>query len=136
MATTSCEAVILDAMARLDGEQPTLSAAEIEAHISTCGRCASELEQLRSTAVALARVHRAPVMADMWPMVSSRLNGVSASRWGVAIAVFISLILWRVFEQAAVDPLALWSRLVAIALATVLFVFLRANPFRIEPRLT
>jgi anti-sigma factor RsiW len=136
MSITSCEAVILDAMARLDGEQPTLFAAEVEAHISGCERCASELEQLRVAAVALARVHRAPVVADTWPVVSSRLTGVSASRRGVAIAVFVSLILWRVFEQAAVDPLALWSRLVAIALATVLFVFLRANPFRIEPRLT
>ena len=56
--------------------------------------------------------------------------------WAVAVAVFVSLILWRAFEQAAVDPLALWSRLVAIALATLLFVFLRANPFRVEPRLT
>jgi anti-sigma factor RsiW len=136
MSTTSCEAVILDAMALLDGEPPTLSAAEVEEHISICERCASEIEQLRSATVALARVHRAPVVADLWPMVSSRLTGVSAGRWAVTIAVFISLILWRAFEQAAVDPLALWSRLVAIALATMLFVFLRANPFRVEPRLT
>jgi anti-sigma factor RsiW len=133
---TSCEAVILDAMALLDGERPTLPLAEVEAHLSTCERCASELEQLRSATVALARVHRAPVVADFWPMVSSRSTGVSARRWAVAIAVLISLVLWRVFEQAAVDPLALWSRLVAIALVTLLFVFLRANPFRVEPRLT
>ena len=136
MPTTPCEAVILDAMALLDGEPPTLSAADVEAHLSICERCASELEQLRSATVALARVRRAPVVADLWPTVSSRSSGLSTRRWAVAVAVFVSLILWRAFEQAAVDPLALWSRLVAIALATLLFVFLRANPFRVEPRLT
>ena len=136
MSTTTCEAVILDAMAQLDGERQTLSEAEVEAHISSCEKCASELEQLRSAPVVLARVHRAPVVADLWPMVSSRLTGVSARRWAVTITVLTSLVLWRAFEQAAVDPLALWSRLVVIALATVLFVSLRANPFRVEPKLT
>jgi hypothetical protein len=33
------------------------------------------------------------------------------------------------------DPLSLWTRLVTVGIAVLVFLCLRVNPFRVEPRL-
>jgi hypothetical protein len=47
----------------------------------------------------------------------------------------VCLVAWRVLEAATLDPLALWTRPVIIGVVVLVFLCLRANPFRIDPQL-
>jgi hypothetical protein len=47
----------------------------------------------------------------------------------------VFLLAWRALEAATLDPLTWWTRPVIVAVAALLFLCLRVNPFRVEPRL-
>jgi hypothetical protein len=136
MKTPQCDEIVLSAMASMDGEAALIDHAEIDAHILTCRHCASEIAALRLVAERLAPVSRAAVTADVWPAIEADLNRPRAIPAGfpmTAAAVF--LLAWRALEAAAMDPLTWWTRPVTVGIAALLFLCLRVNPFRVEPRL-
>ena len=51
--------VVVSAMALMDGEAAPIDRAEIDIHLLTCRRCASEIETLRSLAETLVPFRRA-----------------------------------------------------------------------------
>jgi anti-sigma factor RsiW len=136
MERRHCDAIVLSAMAVMDGEVAPIERAEIDAHTRTCGRCRAEIDAVRSVAEKLAPVSRAAVTADLWPAIDARLDRYPAIPAGlVLIAGSVCLLAWRVVEAAVMDPLALWTRPVAVGVSVLVFLCLRVNPFRVEPRL-
>ena len=136
MDTPQCDAIVLSAMALMDGETAPIDRGVIDAHILTCRHCASEIEALRSLAETLTAVNRAAVTADVWPAIEAQLDRPDAIPAGLVLtAGSVCLLAWRALEAATMDPLTWWTRPVAVGVAALLFLCLRANPFRIEPRL-
>ena len=136
MDTPQCDAIVVSAMALMDGEAVPIDRAEIDAHVLTCRRCASELEALRSLAERLAPIRRSAVTADVWPAIEAQLDHTPAVPPVLVLtAGSVCLLAWRALEAATMDPLALWTRSVAVGVAVLVFLCLRDNPFRVEPRL-
>lgn len=136
METPQCDAIVLSAMAWMDGEVAPIERAEIDAHMLTCRHCASEIAALRLLAERLAPVSRAAVTADVWPAIEARLDRPDAIPAGLVLtAGSVCLLAWRALEAATMDPLTWWTRPVTVGVAALLFLCLRVNPFRVEPRL-
>jgi anti-sigma factor RsiW len=135
MDRTRCDAIVLSAMAWMDGETAPIDRAEIEVHMRTCDHCTSEIEMLRSLATRLSPVTRAAVTADVWPAIEARLEKNAIPAGLVLIAGSVFLLAWRVLETATMDPLTWWTRSVTVGFAALLFLCLRVNPFRVEPQL-
>ena len=136
MDTPRCDAIVLSAMAWMDGETAPIDRAEIDVHLRTCHHCASEIQMLRSLATTLSPVSRAAVTADVWPAIEARLDRPDAIPPGLVLtAGSVFLLAWRALEAATMDPLTWWTRPVTIGVAALLFLCLRVNPFRVEPRL-
>ena len=136
MDTPQCDAIVLSAMAWMDGETAPIDRDEIDAHILTCRHCASEIEALGSLAERLSPLRRAAVTADVWPAIEPQLDRPDAIPAGLVLtAGSVFLLVWRALEAAAMDPLTWWTRPVTIGVAALLFLCLRVNPFRVEPRL-
>lgn len=136
MDTPRCDAIVLSAMVWMDGETAPIARAEIDEHIRTCHHCASEIDTLRSLAKRLSAVSRAAVTADMWPALEVLLDRPAAIPPGLVLtAGSVFLLAWRALEAATMDPLTWWTRPVTVGVAALLFLCLRVNPFRVEPRL-
>jgi anti-sigma factor RsiW len=136
MDTPQCDAIVVSAMASMDGEAAPIDRAGIDAHLLTCRHCASEIETLRSLADTLAHFSRAAVTADVWPAIETQLGRPEAIPAGLVLtAGSVFLLAWRALEAATMDPLTLWTRSVTVGVAVLLFLCLRVNPFRVEPRL-
>ena len=136
MDTPRCDAIVLSAMAWMDGETAPIDRAEIDVHIRTCHHCASEIQMLRSLAKTLSPVSRAAVTADVWPAIEARLDRPDAIPPSLVLtAGSVFLLAWRALEAATMDPLTWWTRPVTIGVAALVFLCLRVNPFRVEPRL-
>ena len=136
MDRTQCDAIVVSAMALLDGERAPIDRAEIDRHVLSCRRCASEIETLRLLAERLAPMSRVTFHADVWPAIEAQLHrpaGISAPL--VLTAGAVCLLAWRALEAATMDPLSVWTRLVTVGIAVLVFLCLRVNPFRVEPRL-
>jgi len=136
MDTPRCDVIVLSAMALMDGETAPIDRAEIDVHIRTCHHCASEIQMLRSLAKRLSAVSRAAVTADVWPAIEKQLDRPASISPGLVLtAGSVFLLAWRTLEAATMDPLTWWTRPVTVGVAALLFLCLRVNPFRVEPRL-
>jgi anti-sigma factor RsiW len=136
METPQCNAIVLSAMAWMDGEPGAIDRDEIDAHMLTCRHCASEIDALRALTERLEPVRRAAVTADVWPAIEAQLDRPHAIPAGLVLtAAAVFLLAWRALEAAAMDPLTWWTRPVTMGVAALLFLYLRVNPFRVEPRL-
>lgn len=136
MDKARCDAIVMAAMALMDGEAAAVDRAEIDAHVLGCRQCASEIERLHSLAERLAPFSRAAVTGDMWPAIEAQLSRRALVPPGLVLtAGSICLLGWRALEATTMDPLALWTRSVSVGVALVVFLCLRVNPFRVEPRI-
>jgi anti-sigma factor RsiW len=136
MDTPQCDAIVVSAMAWMDGEAAPIDRAEIDVHILTCRHCATEIEALRALAERLAPLSRAAVTADAWPAIEAQLDRPDAIPAGLVLtAGSVFLLAWRALEAATMDPLTWWTRPVTVGVAALVFLCLRVNPFRVEPRL-
>jgi anti-sigma factor RsiW len=136
MERVLCDEVVLSAMALIDGEEAPIDRAGIDRHVLTCQHCASEIQALRELAETLAPISRAAVAGDVWPAVERQLGRPGAIPSGLVLtAGSACLLAWRALEGATLDPLALWTRPVTIGVAVLVFLCLRVNPFRVDPRL-
>jgi anti-sigma factor RsiW len=136
MDTPQCDAIVASAMALMDGESGPIDRVEIDAHILTCRQCASDIDALRALTERLAPLGRAAVTADVWPAIEAQFDRPSAIPAGLVLtAASVLLLAWRALEAAAMDPLTWWTRPVTVGVAALLFLCLRVNPFRVEPRL-
>jgi anti-sigma factor RsiW len=131
--TPTCDKTFA-AIAMIEGERPAHDLQELEAHVAACPHCQSAIEDVRALSATLTLVESAPVIANVWPGLEQSLQPSRPAAVWFAVAG-AGLMGWRAFELAALDPLQLWTCLAPLALAVALFAGLRANPFRVEPRL-
>jgi anti-sigma factor RsiW len=123
-------------MALMDGEAAPINRAEIDRHLRTCPRCASEIETLRSLAERLSPLSRTTIDADVWPAIEAQLRRPAGIPAGLVLsAAGAFLVAWRTLEAATMDPLTPWTRLVSVGIAVLVFLCLRVNPFRVERQL-
>jgi hypothetical protein len=78
-----------------------------------------------------ARVRRPACEGGRWPIVRARIGG-RLSRWLLLLALFPAV---RLLLLAGGFPAVSALKLAPLALAGLLFVLLRVNPFRVEPLL-
>lgn len=140
MNDTLCEQIRMAAMALEDGEQPDISRHEIAAHLETCAACRREIAAQNNMAALFSDVKRRHDPADLWPAINAGLEPAPSRRraWlhsPVMTAVVVLLGIYKIMELAVdADPAPL-LRIMPLAVAAALFLYLRYNPFRIEPGL-
>jgi|GEM_PF-528181 len=135
-----CLRVRMAAMAMADGEQPDMPRAEIDAHLAACPSCRSEIAAQVAVATRFGGVLRMSPDEDLWPGAMSVLDaGVGGRRSRTdprpALLAAVALALYKIAELAPEqEPLPI-IRLAPLLIAAALFLYLRNNPFRIEPGL-
>ena len=146
MTEQSCENVCLAAMEMMDGAQAALTAEAIEKHLASCPGCREEVEQFKALAGLLDAQERREHVAEVWPMISTRLADLPASmasrpRKASARAarafVFLGLLLlgYKLAEMIPEADLGLVFKLVPLLLVIAVFSYLKENPFKINASL-
>jgi predicted anti-sigma-YlaC factor YlaD len=140
MTDINCESVLVAEMALSEGEESSLGREEIETHLRNCDRCRVEIESLRTTNELLSSQKRLKAPADVWPLVSERLEAPAASappfRWRMLLLFGIPLFGYKVLLLILQAAPSLWSKLIPVILAIAVFTYLKSNPFKINCELT
>jgi hypothetical protein len=139
MTDIDCESVRLAAMALSDGESSSLGRKEIEAHLNECELCSEEMESLFVIDEIFKSQNRMTIQADVWPVISERLESKAASasfRWRLVLLFGIPLFGYKGLSLLLQTTPSLWSKLVPVFLVIGIFTYLRTNPFKINSELT
>lgn len=149
MTELNCENVCLAAMAMMDGAQAALTAEAIEKHLASCPGCREEVEQFKALAGLLDAQERREQVAEVWPMISTRLAELPTSMAGgprkaqnasgAAARAFVLLGLlllgYKLAEMIPEADLGLVFKLVPLLLVIAVFSYLKENPFKINASL-
>lgn len=140
MTDINCESVRVADMALADGEESPLRREEIETHLRNCDRCRAEIEPLRTIDELLSSQNRLRPEANLWPLVSERLEATAGSAppfsWRVLLLFGIPLFGYKALLLILKAAPSLWSKLVPIILVIAVFSYLKTNPFKINCDLT
>ena len=135
----TCEEMLIQKMALVDGEKTESAVAEIDAHLAACEDCRREFEELEQTAVFLRRQMRQTPDADLWSAVASRLGGKAEASSGVGWQPFfvlgVFLVVYKLVEMVPERDLGWALKLAPLALIAALFALTRENPFKINTEL-
>jgi hypothetical protein len=136
MKDLSCEKVLMATMAQADGESAELSPEEIEGHLSSCKDCRDEIVRMQRVDDILRQKSRPEQSVDLWPAVSSRLDGqASRTGWTPYVVVAGLLLAYKLFEMLPEEDPGWAIKLVPLIIFGALLVFLRENPFKINSEL-
>jgi predicted anti-sigma-YlaC factor YlaD len=130
----TCDEALLAAMAIADGETPPVPAAAVEAHLAVCPSCREQVEELAATSRLLDAHRRAPVSGDLWPDLERRIARPRAAGLAPFLALAAVLAGSRLLLAAAEVP-ATAVKLLVVAAVVLTFVYVRENPFKIDPEL-
>jgi anti-sigma factor RsiW len=140
MTDINCESVRIADMALADGEESPLGREEIETHLRNCDRCWAEIERLRAINELLSSQKRLKQQANLWPLVSERLEATAGNAppfsWRVLLLFGIPLLGYKTLLLVLQASPSLWSKLVPVVLVIAVFSYLKANPFKINRELT
>jgi predicted anti-sigma-YlaC factor YlaD len=140
MTDINCEKICVAYMALVDGEESMLRAEEIETHLFNCERCREEIEQLGAINQLLSLEKRLKPETNLWPQlnesIEARTGNVQPFGWRVLLLFAVPLFGYKLLMLVFHAPPSLWSKLVTVILVITVFVYLRANPFRINCELT
>ena len=127
-------------MAIADGEESPLTRAEVEIHLAYCRSCAAEVTQLAATGRLLETHTRRPRNEDLWPLIERRLGDGKAVRERQSmrlpfLLMGLFLLGYKLLELIPDRHFGFWFKLIPVIVVTLGFVYLRENPFRINPEL-
>lgn len=134
MKELSCDDVLMAQMAVADGEAPELSQELFEAHVASCANCRQDLAEMQSLDLVLAQQMLAESSVDLWPPVENRIAKRSLG-WKPFALIGLLLVVYKLLELLPARDLGLVFKLVPLVIFTLLFVFIRENPFRINTEL-
>lgn len=136
MKEIECEEVLLAKMAELDGESSAMQADDIDRHLAVCENCQLEFAHLRRVDQSFELHLRREHDAGLWPAVQERIaTRPRAAGWQTFAVFAVALAALKIIGMSfANDPGWLFG-LVPLALAVVLFVLLRENPFKVNTEL-
>ncbi|HEY3037972.1 MAG TPA: zf-HC2 domain-containing protein [Pyrinomonadaceae bacterium] len=140
MTELNCESVSMAAMAITDGNQPELSAEQVEAHLASCADCRRELGQLQELSSLLNSQERRLRTENLWGRIEPRLVGARSTRISAVLPSFIflgALLLgYRLVELIPDRDFSFLFKFVPVLLVIAAFGYLRENPFKINSELS
>ena len=133
----SCEQILMQKMALIDGEKTDLDAAQIDAHAAACQNCRREIAQLENTAALLARHERQIPNVDLWSAIDARISAETAPvvKWQPFAVLGILLVVYKLAEMIPERDLGWALKLAPFVLIAAVFAFLKENPFKINTEL-
>jgi predicted anti-sigma-YlaC factor YlaD len=134
----TCEQILLQKMALLDGEKSELGVDFIDAHLAACENCRRELAQMETIASMFARQQRQVPEADLWSAIDARIIGAENAfhvKWQPFALLGALLVVYKLVEMIPARDLGWTLKLVPFALVVAIFGFLRENPFKINTEL-
>lgn len=137
MKEPSCEDVLIAQMAAADGEEPAFSKEQLAAHTTGCANCQNELQQLLALNHVLASHTVAEPQIDLWPAIENRIAkpASSALGWRPFALIGLLLVIYKLLEMLPARDPGIAFKLVPLVIVTLLFVFIKENPFRINTEL-
>jgi predicted anti-sigma-YlaC factor YlaD len=150
MSKKYCEKIRISKMAILDGEEPLLSAKQVNEHLESCSECRLMLEQQKQAAELLDGQTRRVFDEDVWSAVAISIKKlVSVERRAVAglakpkrlqhthlfIMLGLFLIAYKIIEVLPGLNISVAIKLVPLAVAFVFFNLIKQNPFVINQNL-
>ncbi len=137
MKELSCEDVLIAQMAATDGEEPGFSKEQLTAHVTGCANCQNELKQLLALDRVLASQTLAEQHVNLWPEIEDRIAKPAGSvlGWRPFALIGLLLIIYKLLEMLPARDPGLVFKLVPLVIVTLLFVFIKENPFRINTEL-
>jgi hypothetical protein len=137
MKELTCEDVLMAQMAATDGEEPAFSKELLAAHLTGCPDCQNELKQLLALNRVLASHAVAEQHVDLWATIENRIGKSTgpALGWRPFALIGLLLIIYKLLEMLPARDLGIAFKLVPLVIVTLLFVFIKENPFRINTEL-
>ncbi len=140
MTEQRCQLVRLSAMAARDGEAPPISPTEVAEHMRECADCREEMGQMQNLMNVLDLQRRWRYAEDLRPRVYAELERSRGAKttYGELYPLRILVVLLAVCKAVSVAPgfeLSVVLRFVPLVLAASTFLWLRVNPFRINPQM-
>jgi predicted anti-sigma-YlaC factor YlaD len=132
-----CEEILIQKWALLDGEEPTLSAEQIAAHLVGCENCRAAIGQTENVILLLEQQTRREQTADLWAALERRIETERTPRTirQALILLGVFLVVYKLLEMVPEHDFGLILRIVPFILGAAVFAFLRENPFRINTEL-
>jgi hypothetical protein len=132
-----CEDVLMAEMAAADGEKPAFSKEQLAAHMARCGNCQNELKQLQVLDRVLARQTVSEPRVDLWPTIENRIAKHTSPvlDWKPYALIGLLLVIYKLLEMLPARDPGMAFKLVPLVIVTLLFVFIKENPFRINTEL-
>jgi hypothetical protein len=130
-----CDEVRMAVLARLDGEQATLTSEEVDAHSASCDACQLALGDFRTLHGSLDRVDYERLDLDLWPTVRQRLGADASSRAaesGALLGLTAALVAWRLAQLLLEWPAPVINSIVPLVLIVVVLRWLTGDPFAIR----
>lgn len=134
MKELSCDDVLMAQMAATDGEEPAFSKELLAAHVTGCANCQNELKQLLALDRVLASHAPAEQHVDLWPGIENRI-AKPVLGWRPFALIGLLLIIYKLLEMLPARDPGIAFKLVPLVIVTLLFVFIKENPFRINTEL-
>jgi predicted anti-sigma-YlaC factor YlaD len=132
----TCDEILIQKWALIDGEKPDLSAAEIDAHLDGCESCSREIAEMQSALFRLeAASRRRTPRADLWSAVEKRIAAKFLPDWQPFAWLAVLLAVFRLLEMLSARDLGWVIKFVPLVLVAALFGFLKENPFKINTEL-
>ena len=129
-----CEEALMMKMAELDGEG--VASTDAVKHIESCDNCRHEIAAMQGLD-AIFRQHTAATSdVNVWPIVETRIAGTKTRvGWQALTVLVVAMAVIKIIEMSLdKDPGWLFG-LVPLAVAVVLFILLRENPFKVNTEL-
>lgn len=139
MSKDFCEKVRISAMAILDGEEPPLSARQVNEHLESCVECRHELEEQRLAAGLLNGKSRRVFAEDVWPRVADCIEAKAEPKHPgelpLLVTLSILLVAYKILEVLPGVDAGVIIKLVPLVAVLVFFSLLKQNPLTISQNL-
>lgn len=137
MKELSCEDVLMAQMAMADGEEQAFSKEHLAAHMAGCVNCQNEMRQLQALDQVLANHTLAEPNVELWPAIENRMAERTSSLlgWQPFALIGLLLVIYKLLEMLPARDPGIAFKLVPLVILTLLFVFIKENPFRINTEL-
>jgi len=137
MNKLDCENALMEMIAELDGEKSEISIEQASFHLTTCGNCRQEFEQMQNLDSLFKRQKRREQIVDLWSVIENRIVAQTASQtnWKPFLLLGVFLIAYKLVERLSTLDFGWSLKLVPLIFVVALFGFLKENPFKINTEL-
>ena len=140
MNKLDCENALMEMIAELDGEKSEISIEQASFHLTTCGNCRQEFEQMQNLDSLFKRQKRREQNAELWSAIENRIGAKTETAlqtiWKPFLLLGVFLVVYKLLETFSSLDFGWSFKLVPLIFVVALFAFLKENPFKINTELT